>query len=108
MSFPFSPCLSTPLSHLTSSSPVLSPFILFYPILLYFRPFRRPEIRRDFVNNVFQQGFFFNFDWASLTDQTMPAPYIPNDSHTEFMNSRFSKKSYGAKFDGDDQVFAGF
>ena len=69
---------------------------------------RRLEIRRDYVSNIFQQGFFFDFDWASLAAQKMKSPFIPTDQHSSFMNSKFSNKTFGEKFEGDNSIFNGF
>ena len=79
--------------------------ILFSSLLL---SFRRPEMRKDSVNSIFQNDFFHNFDWPALMSRTMIAPHIPRKEYLENSHSKFSKKSIGDQFVGDDTIFSGF
>jgi hypothetical protein len=75
-------------------------FLIFY--------IRRPEIRRSYANNVFDAGFFTEFDWTALAEHRMLSPFIPPQSHTAFMDSKFSKRSIGCPYTGDDSIFLEF
>ena len=115
-SLPFETCLS-------SSSPAVCFFsvFLFYFIFIFsernfFFHFyfyfwficRRPEIRRDILNNIFQHDFFSSINWELLASHDLKAPYIPSSDFSELSPPKFTKKMGGTEYVGDDSVFAGF
>ena len=85
-------------------SNILSLLIYF----IFFLDLRRPEIRRSFANNIFDAGFFTDFDWTALAEHRMTSPFIPPQSHTAFMDSKFSKRSIGVPYSGDNTIFSDF
>lgn len=88
-----------------SSSPLGTALIL---QLLNPDSLERPEIRRDFVNNIFQHEYFTDFDWFSLLNQTITPPYIPVISNSDLPLSNSAPHSTCEKYTGDNSIFDDF